>query len=220
VQSPFEVLGVDRDAGPREIHRAYRRRVKETHPDQGGSAEAFQRVREAYEELSSGRRELRAGDAPEGEDADTAGGADDGEDVEGTPVEYLDYAVVAERGWSIDDPDLFEKAAAAGLTEDHAGHLVNESGTSLLEAAEGRGCRWPYSCRGGACANCAVAVVEGDLSMPVNHVLPQEMVDRGIRLSCVGEPTTDELKVVYNLKEMPDLEELLLPPRGRARGSD
>jgi curved DNA-binding protein CbpA len=214
VSSPFEVLGVDSDAGPREVHRAYRRRVKETHPDQGGSAEAFQRVREAYEELSSGRRELRPGDEDDADDEDEAA------DVEGTPVEYLDYEVVAERGWSIDDPDLFEKAAAAGLTEDHAGHLVNESGTSLLEAAEGCGCTWPYSCRGGACANCAVAVVEGDLSMPVNHVLPQDMVDRGIRLSCVGEPTTDRLKVVYNLKEMPDLEELLLPPRGRARGSD
>jgi curved DNA-binding protein CbpA len=215
VSSPFEVLDVDRDADPREIHRAYRRRVKETHPDQGGSASEFQRVREAYEELSSGRRELRAGDVDEESDA-----AEESHDVEGTPVEYLDYEVVAERGWSIDDPELFEKAEAAGLTEEHRGRLVNETDTSLLEAAEDRGCAWPYSCRGGACANCAVAVVEGELSMPVNHVLPEEMVDRGIRLSCVGEPTTEELKVVHNLKEMPDLEELLLPPRGRARGDD
>jgi len=214
VSSPFEVLGVDRDAGPREIHGAYRRRVKETHPDQGGSAAEFQRVREAYEELSSGRRELDAADTA---DVD---GSEETTDVEGSRVEYLDYAVIAERGWSIEDPDLFEKAEAAGVTEDHAGNLVNDWGTSLLEAAEDRGCAWPYSCRGGACANCAVAVVEGELSIPVNHVLPQEMVDRGIRLSCVGEPTSDQLKVVYNLKEMPDLEELLLPPRGRARGSD
>lgn len=215
MSSPFEVLGVDRSAGPREVHRAYRRRVKESHPDQGGSAEAFQRVREAYEELSSGRRELRAGDVDDGSEE-----ADESADVEGSRVEYLDYAEIAERGLSIDDPELFEKAEAAGVTEDHRGRLVNETNTSLLEAAEDRGCAWPYSCRGGACANCAVAVVEGELSMPVNHVLPEEMVERGIRLSCVGEPTTEELKVVHNLKEMPDLEELLLPPRGRARGDD
>jgi len=128
--------------------------------------------------------------------------------------------VVADRGWTIDDPDLFEKAAEEGLTEPDCGRLLNDCDTSLLEAAEESGFDWPYSCRGGACANCAVAVAEGELSMPVNHVLPEEFVDRGIRLSCVGEPVTEELKVVYNVKDLPDLEELLLPPRGRARGSD
>lgn len=44
-----EVLGVDADA--EEIRRAYRRRVKETHPDLGGSEAAFRRVRRAYERL-------------------------------------------------------------------------------------------------------------------------------------------------------------------------
>jgi len=38
------------------------------------------------------------------------------------------------------------------------------------------------------------------------------MTDRGIRLSCVGEPITDDLKVVYNVKHLPDLDELRLPP--------
>jgi hypothetical protein len=48
--------------------------------------------------------------------------------------------------------------------------------------------------------------------MPVSHVLPEELLDRGIRLSCVGAPVTDDLKVVYNVKHMTDVEELLLPP--------
>jgi hypothetical protein len=39
------------------------------------------------------------------------------------------------------------------------------------------------------------------------------MMERGIRLSCNGMPITDELRIVFNLKHMPDLEELLLPPR-------
>ncbi|HET7325587.1 MAG TPA: ferredoxin, partial [Halococcus sp.] len=32
-------------------------------------------------------------------------------------VEYLNYRVLAERGWDIDDEDLFEKAANADLDE-------------------------------------------------------------------------------------------------------
>jgi hypothetical protein len=37
-------------------------------------------------------------------------------------------------------------------------------------------------------------------------------MDRGIRLSCNGIPITDELNVVYNVKGMPELDDLLLPP--------
>lgn len=47
-----EILGVDADADDEEIRRAYRRRVKETHPDLGGSEAAFRRVRRAYERLT------------------------------------------------------------------------------------------------------------------------------------------------------------------------
>lgn len=46
-----EVLGVDADASEAEVRRAYQRRVKETHPDQGGSAEALERVRRAKEQM-------------------------------------------------------------------------------------------------------------------------------------------------------------------------
>jgi hypothetical protein len=49
--------------------------------------------------------------------------------------------------------------------------------------------------------------------MPVNNILPSSMVDAGIRLSCNGIPTTDEMKVIYNVKHLPGLDELRLPPR-------
>jgi hypothetical protein len=49
--------------------------------------------------------------------------------------------------------------------------------------------------------------------MPGDHVLPAEMMERGIRLSCNGKPVSDELKVIYNAKHMPELEDLLLPPQ-------
>lgn len=47
-RAAFAELGVPPGASPREIKRAYRRKVKEVHPDRGGDEEAFRRVREAY----------------------------------------------------------------------------------------------------------------------------------------------------------------------------
>lgn len=45
------VLGVRVDADPEAVREAYREKVKEAHPDRGGSTEAFKRVNEAYETL-------------------------------------------------------------------------------------------------------------------------------------------------------------------------
>jgi curved DNA-binding protein CbpA len=212
MESPYDVLLVAPDADEEEIERAYRDRVKEAHPDQGGSVEEFRAVREAYERLRAGyepaedeRHRPDAGEAGE----DGFGGRADAT----TRVTYLNYDVLADRGWDVDDGALFEKAAAADLAAEDYGEFEVEPGESLLEAAENRGHVWPFACRGGACANCAIKLVEGELSMPVNHILPSEMMERGIRLSCNGMPITDELRIVFNLKHMPDLEELLLPPR-------
>lgn len=44
----FAVLGVHSGASSEEIRAAYRRKVKEVHPDHGGTKESFRRVREAY----------------------------------------------------------------------------------------------------------------------------------------------------------------------------
>ena len=65
VESPFETLRIDPDADADEIEQAYRRRVMEAHPDHGGSASEFQKVRAAYEAVTSGNGtpELAAGDA-------------------------------------------------------------------------------------------------------------------------------------------------------------
>lgn len=48
------VLGVDRDASPTEIEDAWRERVKETHPDHGGTEEHVQRVHDAKERMLDG----------------------------------------------------------------------------------------------------------------------------------------------------------------------
>lgn len=205
MESPHEVLGVPPDADDAAVEAAYRQRVKDTHPDQGGSVRSFLMVRAAYEEL-------RENGAPDPVVEEAEPGSADPEPAVRT-VEYLDYDAVADHGWSLDDPDLFEKAADADLRAPDYGRFAVEPDETLLEAAEGRGFAWPFACRGGACANCAVSVCEGELSTPVNHILPDEMLDRGIRLSCVGAPETETLQVVYNVKHLPELDELRLPPR-------
>lgn len=48
VAAAFAELDVSTDADAAEVKSAYRERVKETHPDQGGDEVSFRRVREAY----------------------------------------------------------------------------------------------------------------------------------------------------------------------------
>jgi ferredoxin len=207
VADPFEILGVDPDADDAVIDQAYRRRIMETHPDQGGSARAFQRVREAYEQvvaMRNGEMEGATDREPDRDDGDAHRDA-------GSRVEYLNYEVIADRGWSLDDADLFETAADADLDTRDYGEFLVAPGETLLEAAENRGFAWPYACRGGACANCAVAVVDGEMTVPIDHVLSSDMTERGIQLSCIGAPATADMKVVYNVKHMPELDELRLP---------
>ncbi|MFC6825021.1 ferredoxin Fer [Halopelagius fulvigenes] len=219
MESPFEILGVDSDADDAEIERAYRRRVKESHPDHGGSAEEFQAVYAAYREILNGYDGEGGADDGEGADrpsrrgdANGRGDEDDEDEPEESRVEFLNYEVLDDHGWALDDDDLFEKASAAGLDPADYGEIPVEPNQSLLEAAEDQGFAWPYACRGGACANCAVAVIEGEMEMDSSNILPSEMIADGIRLSCLNAPITDEMKVVYNVKHLPNLDELKLPP--------
>ena len=202
VVSAWDVLGIEPDANAAEIVRAYRKRVKEAHPDQGGSTREFNRVRSAYEELRAGY---------EREEWEAEREADAERRREGSLVAYLNYEVLDDFGWSLGDDDLFEKAAAADLDEGDYGEFVVEPTEFLLEAAEDEGLVWPFACRGGACTNCAVALIEGEMPPPTSHILPPNLIDRGIRLSCITAPITNDAKVVYNVKHLPDVEELLLP---------
>ena len=243
MDSPFAVLGLDSDADEAEIKRAYRERVKEAHPDHGGSVEEFRAVRTAYERLKdgswdedgaqnegdpwnesssrddggSGRANDRPGGRPRSDrsrsGSGTARAGDRTRRDQHPEVTYLNYDVLTDYGWEATDEDLFEKAAAADLDATDYGQFRADPAKSLLEAAEDEGFAWPFACRGGACANCAILLYEGELSMPGDHVLPSEMMERDVRLSCNGKPVSDELKVVYNVKHMPELEDLLLPPQ-------
>jgi ferredoxin len=127
-------------------------------------------------------------------------------------VTFLDYDVVQDHGWSVEDDDLFEKAAAANLSHQEYGRIAVERGESILEAVENRDYEWPYACRGGACSNCAVILKEGEIAMPGQQILPEDAVEQGARLTCVGVPATEEVKLVNNAKHLDFLDELRLPP--------
>jgi len=51
VRDLYEILGVTRDASEEELKRAYRRKAREVHPDQGGDEESFKELTAAYEVL-------------------------------------------------------------------------------------------------------------------------------------------------------------------------
>lgn len=51
--SAYEVLGVDPAASDDELRRAYRLRLRQTHPDTGGDAAVFIRVQQAWELIGS-----------------------------------------------------------------------------------------------------------------------------------------------------------------------
>ncbi len=55
--SVWAILGVTPQATEAELKRAFRKRALETHPDRGGTAEAFRELQRAYEEAQ--RRSAR-----------------------------------------------------------------------------------------------------------------------------------------------------------------
>ncbi|MDQ2073813.1 ferredoxin Fer [Haloarcula sp. H-GB4] len=209
MESPFEVLGIAPDADDGEIVDAYRERVKEAHPDQGGSAAEFQTVKTAYERLQNG---YDPGDPLPDETSEPEPEAEEAPPEPDDPmVEFLNFEVLEDHGWTLEDEDLFAKAADANLRSTDFGRFYVDPNDTLLEAAEKNGFAWPFACRGGACTNCAVAVVDGEMPSPASHILPPELTEKGIRLSCIAAPVSDDAKIVYNLKHLPEVSELLLP---------
>jgi curved DNA-binding protein CbpA len=55
----YQLLGIKRAASREEIRKAYRRKAKNSHPDTGGSAEAFNALTAAHEVLSDTSRRER-----------------------------------------------------------------------------------------------------------------------------------------------------------------
>tara|TARA_R100001594_G_scaffold18974_1_gene37089 strand:- start:4596 stop:5024 length:429 start_codon:yes stop_codon:yes gene_type:complete len=46
---PYSVFGLKKSASNEDMKKAYRKEVRKAHPDKGGSAELFRKIREAWE---------------------------------------------------------------------------------------------------------------------------------------------------------------------------
>ena len=46
---PYNVFGLKKSASSEDVKKAYRKEILKTHPDKGGSNEAFGKIREAWE---------------------------------------------------------------------------------------------------------------------------------------------------------------------------
>lgn len=80
---------------------------------------------------------------------------------------------------------------------------LNSRGEYSLEAAETQGFDWPSSCRAGACANCAAILVDGAVEMDMPRILSDEEVDdRNVRLTGVGTPPSEAVKISYDAKRL------------------
>ncbi|MEM0961458.1 MAG: J domain-containing protein [Bacteroidota bacterium] len=64
-KDPFRILSLPYDAEDADVRKAFRQRARETHPDRGGSPEAFLEVRAAYGALIDNREAERLRWQPE-----------------------------------------------------------------------------------------------------------------------------------------------------------
>lgn len=113
-------------------------------------------------------------------------------------VHYLNYDTVNSQGWSVTDEDLFDKAEQADLNEEDYGQLEVGFEESILETAEDEGYDWPYGCRSGFCASCGSVLKHGEIDMANQQVLDKEQIDDGARVTCIGTPDTETVKIIYN----------------------
>ena len=118
----YEVLGVGPDASGDEIRAAYRRLIRQVHPDKGGSDALFRRVNEAYKTLSDAAlraaydQELRRpqGSPEPNESTNEAPGWTRVDDTEPGECDNKDPGE-AESGWSrVDDQTYSSGSASAG----------------------------------------------------------------------------------------------------------
>lgn len=70
---------------------------------------------------------------------------------------------------------------------------------SILDAALGTGADLPYACKAGVCSTCKCKVLEGTVDMRINYALEADEVANNYVLSCQAYPTSDIIKVDFDV---------------------
>jgi ring-1,2-phenylacetyl-CoA epoxidase subunit PaaE len=76
---------------------------------------------------------------------------------------------------------------------------LNTKGKTVLEALDATGMDVPYSCKGGVCCTCKAKILEGSASMKINYALTDEEVAEGYLLTCQAHPTSEILKLDFDV---------------------
>jgi ring-1,2-phenylacetyl-CoA epoxidase subunit PaaE len=69
----------------------------------------------------------------------------------------------------------------------------------ILDAALGAGADMPFACKGGVCSTCKCQVVAGSVEMKINYALEEKEVAQNFVLSCQSVPTSDKVKVDFDV---------------------
>jgi hypothetical protein len=119
--TPYEVLGVSATASEEELRRAYRRLLRQTHPDVGGSAAKFQAVQLAWERVGNPERRARY----DRQRYTPAGASDEG-------AEHTPYAAPATGGRTT-------QSSPRARMHGHPGGHARQRYLSLIREWAGRG---------------------------------------------------------------------------------
>lgn len=77
--------------------------------------------------------------------------------------------------------------------------VMSQSYDNVLDAVLAQGADVPFACKDGMCSTCKCKVLEGSVEMKKNYALEKEELDKNIVLSCQSVPTSEKLKIDYDV---------------------
>lgn len=70
---------------------------------------------------------------------------------------------------------------------------------NILDAALAAGADLPFACKGGVCSTCKCQILEGSIEMKINYALEADEVAQNFALSCQSVPTSESVKVDFDV---------------------
>ena len=77
--------------------------------------------------------------------------------------------------------------------------IMDDDFDTILDGALAAGVDLPYACKGGVCSTCKCKILEGNVEMKLNYALEDEELAQNFVLSCQAVPTTEKVKVDFDV---------------------
>ena len=77
--------------------------------------------------------------------------------------------------------------------------VMDDDYDTILDGALAAGADLPFACKGGVCSTCKCRIIEGSVEMKVNYALEEDEVAKKLVLSCQAVPTSDVIKVDFDV---------------------